>query len=467
MPHSDSKKTITALLLTLLILPFVINCFFAYPQTDDFAYSVAARSLGAFKAQYDCYMNWSGRFTSTALLSINPLVYDSLAGYRLIFALLIAAQLGSLYLLTHALTKRTLAWQEKLIFSLVLFFVYLDQMDDLRSGLYWMAGVVTYQIAETIMILWLSLVLLIDQNQEYDNLWNKGAVLVLSLFLGGTNEVVLSLTFLFSMVLISYQYALKKRVTRFNVATLVAVATGSCLGLLAPGNFARMKSDYDSHRNIWSIAWNACKASLASMEVWMTYPVTLILVAAVFFTVTSRPQLRAVFAGIKVLYSTCVLLLVVFVGFFIPYWGTGMYPQNRVLNMIYFFFMIGFMINVAVIFSKFGEAASAFLRNIPTKPSIMITAAFVVVLFGLQTSNFMTVTKDLLSGDSLRYSREMEQKQSQIIQCATSDCTTEDVTTRPASLYFYFIGVDSQYWVNRAYAAYLGKKTVSLAKENP
>ncbi|WP_224982610.1 DUF6056 family protein [Geomonas agri] len=464
MPISDAKKTVTVLFFTLLILPFVINCFFAYPQTDDFAYSVAARTLGVFKAQYACYMNWSGRFTSTALLSTNPLVYDSLAGYRLVFAFIIAAQVGSLYLLTHAVTRRALAWREKLIFSLALLFAYLDQMDDLRSGLYWMAGVVTYQVAATMLILWLSLVLLIDQDAKYDNPWNKGAVLVLSLFLGGTNEIVLSLTFLISVVLIAGQYALKKRLTGFQVATFVAVATGSCLGVFAPGNFARMKSDYDTHRDIWTIAWNAGKASLASMEVWMTSPMTLILATAVFCAVASRPQLRATFARIKVVYATGTLLLVGLLGFFIPYWGTGMYPQNRVLNLVYFFFLIGWMMTAAVIFARLADPALALLKNIPSKGGSTVAAAFLTLLFCLQTSNFVTVTKDLVSGDSLRYSREMLQRQSHVIQCADSQCTAQDVTTRPASLYFYFIGSDPQGWVNRAYAAYFGKKSISLAK---
>ncbi|MBU5612535.1 DUF6056 family protein [Geomonas azotofigens] len=464
MPISDSKKTLAVLLLTVLLLPFVINCFFAYPQTDDFVYSVAARSLGFLTCQYDWYVKWSGRFTSTVLLSINPLVHDSLAGYRLSFALLIAAQVGSLYLLTHALTKRTLAWQEKLAFSLALLFACLDQMDDLRSWLYWMAGVATYQVAATMMVLWLSLILLMDQDQKFDNLWNRGAVLALSLFLGGTNEIVLSLTFLFSLTLIAYRYASRKTLTPFHIATFFAVATGSCIGVFAPGNFARMKSDYDTHRTVWTIAWNAFKAALASMEVWMTYPVTLILVTAVFCTVISRPQLRAIYGRIRILYSMCMLLLLVVLGFFIPYWATGMYPQNRVLNIIYFFFMIGLTINVAVIFSKLGEPALAFLKNIPSKRCSMVGVVFLAVLFCLQRSNFVTVTKDLLSGDSLRYSREMQQKQSQLIHCATSHCTTSEVTTRPASLYFYFIDSDPQNWVNRAYAAYFGKESVSLAK---
>ena len=138
-------KIIIIFMLIALLTPFIINCFFAYPQTDDFCYSAIARNLGFIKTQYHVYKTWSGRFTSTALLSINPLVYGSLIWYKLVFAFLLLAQIASILLMTCAITKKTLSWQDKFIFVLMLLIAYLNRMDDVRSGLYWMAGVITYQ----------------------------------------------------------------------------------------------------------------------------------------------------------------------------------------------------------------------------------------------------------------------------------------------------------------------------------
>lgn len=105
--HSSvTMKRIIFVLLTALISPFIINCFFAYPQTDDFMYSHIARDMGFLKSQYHWYTTWTGRFMSTALLSVNPLVYNSLVGYKLAIALLIIAQLVSIYLLSDVLTKK-------------------------------------------------------------------------------------------------------------------------------------------------------------------------------------------------------------------------------------------------------------------------------------------------------------------------------------------------------------------------
>ena len=460
----ESAKKIVIILLIALIAPFVINCFFAYPQTDDFCYSHISRSMGFIKTQYHVYVTWSNRFTSTALLSINPLVYKSLTGYKLVFAIFILAQLASIFILTDALTKKMLTWQEKLIFALSLLFAFLDQMDDLRSGLYWMSGVITYQVSETLMFLFIALFLFISQDQKSDNLLNKSVVIILAILLGGTNEIVMALVLLITTLFIMNSYAVKKIINPFQAATFIAVVTGSCICLLAPGNFNRI-SEYHDRKNIFITAWNALNSALTSIEVWITSPLTLILMAMVLFAVTSKPQLRILFGGFKIAISACLLLFLIFLCFFIPYWGTGMYPQNRVLNMTYLFFLIGWMINLAIIFAHYGETLLHLINKIPIKTGGIFVAAFMIALFCFGTSNFMLVSKDLLSGESIRYNAQMRQRESQVINSDKDTCTLENITSTPRSLFFYFIGQDKDYWVNGCYATYFGKKSVALSKK--
>lgn len=457
----ESTKKILIILLILLILPFILNCFFAYPQTDDFCYSQIARSMGFFKAQYKVYVTWSGRFTSTALLSINPLVYQSLAGYKLVFAIFMLAQLASIYLLTDAVTKKILSWQEKLIFALTVLFAFLDQMDDIRSGLYWMAGVVTYQVAETLMFIYIALILLMNQDRDYGSVLNKCLVLTLAILLGGTNEIVMVLVLLITALLILNSYTVKKIINPFHVTTFIAVVIGSCICLLAPGNVNRL-SDYHERKNLFITAWNALNSTLESIVVWITSPLTLILMAMVLFTVLNKPQLRILFGGFKIVRSACLLLFLTFVCFLIPYWGTGMYPQNRVINMIYLLFLIGWMVNLAIIFANYGGEILHYLKKIPIKTGCVTVAVFMIALFSLGTSNFILVTEDLFNGESFRYNTEMLQRESQVISSDKVNLTLEDITSNPRSLFFCFIGRDKDYWVNGCYATYFGKKSVVL-----
>lgn len=435
--RSDSLKTAALLFLVVLIAPFIVNCFFAYPQTDDFMFSVASRDSGFLKAQYDTYINWSGRFTSTALLSINPLVYGSLTGYRTVFAVVIAAQIASLYLLAGALTRDVLSRRERVLIALALFFAFLDQMNDVRSGLYWMAGVVTYGVAQAMMALWLSLVLLLHQDRHRNTTHLQGGVLLLSLLLGGTNEIALVLTVFGATLFLWFRYRATGRVGLFHVGTLVAALTGGSLAALAPGNFARMSGQYHVQRDLAVVAWDALQASLASMAVWVTTPLALMLMAAVFFAVTGRPRLRAALSGVTVPSALLILFLVMFTSFLVPYWATGSYPQNRVLNMIYFCFLAGWLILVAIIAAGAGEAVVGSIRNVCSRRWGLLTAGL-AALFSIQSSNAVMVSRDLASGLSYRYSKEMEQKQSQLTQDPCDVCTVRDVVNRPASLYFTF-----------------------------
>lgn len=460
---TNTIKTIVIILLTALITPFVINCFFAYPQTDDFFYSFISRNLGFFKTQYHVYVTLSGRFTSTALLSINPLVYNSLAGYKLFFAILILVQLSSIYFLIDALTKKMLSWQEKLIFALTLLFAFLDQMDDVRSGLYWMAGVITYQVAETLMLFYISLFILINQDRKYGSLLNKCVTIILAILLGGTNEVVLVLVFIITSLIIINSYVIKRIITPFQIATFIAVSIGSCIGIMAPGNFARM-SDYHDRKNLFITVWNSLNLAFTSIEVWITSPLALILMGMVLFVVIRKPQLRTLFGSFKIVSSTCLLLFLTFICFFIPYWSTGMSPQNRVINMIYLFFLVGWMTTLAIIFAHFGESILLLMKKIPIKTGFVVIVAFLITLFSFGASNFLLVTKDMLSGDSFSYNAQMRQRESQIINSDKDNCTLENITSTPRSLFFYFISQDKDYWVNGCYATYFGKKSVALLK---
>ena len=460
---SDSFKVIIIIVMIVLISPFVINCFFAYPQTDDFTFSSVPRDMGFLNAQYHWYTEWTGRFTSCALFSINPLAYNSLAGYRVLLAILMVVQLASIYLLTDALTRKTLSWQEKLIFTLALLFAFLDQMNDVRSGLYWMAGVINYQFAETLLMAYFTLLLLVSEDRKHVSMGNKCLAIILAALLCGTNEIVLVLMLFIAAFITCHNYAARRNVSTFQLATIVAVAIGSCFALLAPGNFVRIHG-YVERKNLLTTAWNAFETSMKSIGVWITSPLALILACMVFFAVISKPQLKTLFCNIKISNSACILLFLTFICFFIPYWATGMIPQDRVVNMIYHLFLIGWMITLAIAFAHLGKPAIQVIKKIPIGAGGLLLVVYMSALFSMGTSNFVLVTKDLLSGSSLRYSAEMQEKESELLESDEDACTVEDIVNTPPSLFFYFIGPDAEDWINRGYATYFGKKSVVLAK---
>jgi hypothetical protein len=60
-------------LLTIVLAVFAGLCTFAYPSADDFCYAATAKNLGFVGSQIYWYANWSGRFTSSAIVTLNEM----------------------------------------------------------------------------------------------------------------------------------------------------------------------------------------------------------------------------------------------------------------------------------------------------------------------------------------------------------------------------------------------------------
>ena len=459
----NSTRIILITLLTILVLPFIINCFFAYPQTDDFCFAHMSYNLGFLKAQYNMFFEWTGRFTSTALLSINPLVYHSLTGYNFTLAFIMLSLFASIFLLTNALIKKAVSWQGKLIFSLTIFFAYLDRIDDIRSAFYWMAGAITYQIALTLLIAYILLLLKIDEDRNNGKLPHKYLAVFIGFFLCGTNEIILVITLIITAYFVVNNYWMNKQLNIFQAAIVTVVTVGGGLGVLAPGNYVRLLKSYE-RQSIVVTAWYAFKKTLVTVGYWMTSPMTVILMAMILFAAIRMPDIKPIFVRFRIISSLSILFLFTFLCFFIPYWCTGAPPDNRVINMTYLIFLVGWLISCAIIAVRYGEPLVDALKIIPVKTGVVFVVVFMFFLFSIGSSNFSLVAKDLLSGDSFKYNIEMRQRALQITTSDQENCSLKKNSVMPDSLYFYFIGPDKNYWVNSCYAKYFGKKSVIVTK---
>lgn len=459
---TDRLITAYIIILAILFIPYVANCFFAYPQTDDFCYTSVSADLGFIKSQCNWYTTWTGRFFSTALLSINPLVYKSLAGYRFILALFILFQLASLCLLTKVVTNGVLTYKENIIFATALLASNYDQMEDIRSGLYWMAGVVTYQVAASLMFVYLSNLLVLSNSYVKKNSHIGVAITILcAFFLQGTNEVMLVLNILITVTIIYYSYNNSKNNGFYHLYTLLAVLIGSLLSLLAPGNYVRINT-FSRNEGVFVIVYKALLKTMSLIELWVTAPSTLILLILVFVAINNRPRLKKIFIECKLSLSLSILFGLTFMSVLVPYLITGLPPENRILNMTNLLFLSGWTILCAIMSARFGERFLKLFDSYRIAGMQIVVFIYIAALFGIGSSNYVLVTNDILSGNSYKYSLEVERKEKFLIDSLEKIEVVEDIQTTPHSLFFDYIRYNGDHWVNKCYASYLGKNRVSL-----
>src|SRR5690606_12661622 len=89
---------------------------------------------------------WTGRYFSTALLSISPILLKSFFLYQLVSLLVFIGSLHSLYFLIKCLSPISKK-SHIFILALVSLLSFLSFMPDITEAFYWFPGTATYQLA--------------------------------------------------------------------------------------------------------------------------------------------------------------------------------------------------------------------------------------------------------------------------------------------------------------------------------
>ena len=86
------------------------------------------------------------------LSSINPLVFRSIAGYKIITLIFILLFIYSVYYLVSNIALDKISIKQKLICTLSFCYLFFYGMPTVNLGLFWLASAVIYQFANIMMI---------------------------------------------------------------------------------------------------------------------------------------------------------------------------------------------------------------------------------------------------------------------------------------------------------------------------
>ncbi|MDQ2793068.1 MAG: hypothetical protein M3Y12_03550, partial [Bacteroidota bacterium] len=150
-PPSPLRLLLPRLGIVLALAPFLLLCAFNQPFFDDFRNATWLREHGTWGVQVWLFRTWTGRFTTTFLMTVlNPVAYGWLGGVQVVAAGLVLGLWASVAHLLRALRWPPLGlscscgrafWAAGLL--LVLF---CNAAPALFSFLYWFAGALVYQL---------------------------------------------------------------------------------------------------------------------------------------------------------------------------------------------------------------------------------------------------------------------------------------------------------------------------------
>lgn len=355
-------KYAVALLLVIVIVPFVIVCFYAFPFADDFCFAWTASENISFAQKFlNQYLFWNGRYTADVLANLHPLVWGDIFSYQVALAISLAATPLVLYWLVREFVEGI----DGVLTALYLTLLYLNHQPNITEGIYWFIGVANYHVANLLFVAQLTLFIrILRQPTALFATVMAGVLLIVAI---GCNEIGALLFPCF--YLITYFHTKRKVVLLFLLVATVA----SAFVFFSPGNLVRAQLFNHRFDVLHSLVYSVLQTARFLMSWWLNIPFVLISILVLMRT----PQMR-----ITVNYRLLAIsmLSVLLMGSFLPYIATGVLGQHRTINFVYFFFLLLW----AIFLLALPERISVVIRQIMCKrkylPHIFMVLAIVLIV---------------------------------------------------------------------------------------
>lgn len=254
-----------------LLLPFFAVATCTHAQCDDYLYASRIIDHGFWGAQVAWYKDWTGRFSSTFVLSLVALLPKPNSSYPYIPILTLMALITALW----TVARRVLPHSFKLYrvpLAALATAALLAQTRAPGDTVLWNSGAVTYTWA-LIGVLVLGVLL----SRPRPGLQVAG-VTALAFFLTGFNELAAIAVCVMGFAGVTYWLFQRKRPPGVWICVAVAGLIGLVATAAAPGNALRSAMEVGARRETRSIvemAGIAFEFSLGESALFATHPATL------------------------------------------------------------------------------------------------------------------------------------------------------------------------------------------------
>ncbi|MCB4799703.1 DUF6056 family protein [Neotamlana laminarinivorans] len=451
------STNVILILCSVVVFPFLLISVFNNPSADDFCYSNYARDLGYFGLQKEAYFGWSGRYLPTLILGIPNLISGSFVVYKLVPVLLLINLFIAVYHLVSSIFV-TLSTKNKCLLAIITVALYLAQMPSPTQGFYWLAGSVTYQLSIILALFMFSYVIryLTTKNRKF-----VITAIFLAFFIMGSNEITLvfvNLIIGFAIVYMFFQY---RKIDSGMLALFVVMLACSAFVLLSPGSASRATTYPGNQQFMYSVL-KTLKATKRHLGDWLpSIIVVLLLFFNSFAKTASKIKTPDVFK-VKLFFPVLIVFSFLILGIFPVYYSLKWVPF-RVVNLVYFFFLLGVFYVSFILFFKLKEKEKPFIKLSKwTK-----IALFALVFFRLGGDNNVRVAySDLFSGKAYAYNKALNERYKIIKQSKDKTVVIPKLTVFPETIFFEDVKPDSKHWINACYNSYFNKSEITYKSKN-
>ncbi len=449
-------KKLTLLGTLLAILPFMILSFFCHPAYDDYLIGAHVLKTGFIERQVDIYKTAGGRYFPTALITVfNPLPSESFAGYKAVALLIILLTFLSIFAFVGALLKSSFSRLDKLIAAGFLTALFCNQMPDVTESYYFMTGSIVYHLPNILTLFFFALVLKSSEKSKLSKLLLMLLCCALIIAIVGSTETSMLILALVVFPITIKTWAAKSDQRWWWLVFSVLTVICSAVVILAPGNAIR-GSYYPGHHRFFYSLGMSLRQEVSFLLIWFSN-FAFVLGTILFIPIAAGlSEKLPAFKRLRVnpiLFSTALLLLI-FLGLFPAYWSMGMMGQHRTITTVYFFFVIGWFINIALWVDYLNRRWGFKPADLPNYAYVIaVPLILCTLLFG---NNTRVAIMDLVRGRAYRYDQAVSKRHVQYEKCAREgnidNCAVESVSDLPTTITnpYYETEIDiqseKQYW---------------------
>ena len=465
-PLIDRLATVLVFLLFLLAyVPLVALSVHNHPSAaDDYCFADTAVRYGFWQAQKFYYDGWTGRYFSNMLVHGSPLVWGWYGGYRFIPALMATGLTGATYAVVSEFFRGE-SLKNRLMATGLLFFLIVLSLQSTVEAFFWTAAIATYTVPTILTIYLLAVISKWYRLPQGPMRWLTaiwaGFLVFASVGSGETNLVLLILLLL---AVASYRLVFLRRFDPLLAWLVLVSLVSAWLLFRAPGNAVRMGSNEAKAGEFlksiaMSFGWLA-----RSMAFWLLktpiLPFSLLFIPIARRLVRHGSLVRDLFlipAGLLTLVYLGVLAATIFPS----YYGLGIAPYARTMNVLFVFFAAGWFYVLTVWVGWFDRRGRGLtiMQKWPV-PIWIVTGIWVAGSIAFSTPVRQLYT-DWLSGDAATYDREMTERHNQLLTSADT-IRLRPISVYPPSLFVEDIKPDRTHWWNRCQSGYYGRKVTIL-----
>lgn len=284
---------------------------------------------------------------------------------------------------------------------------------------------------------------------------------LITFLIAGCNETIMLIWLVLLLLVNIYSLLKHKKIDPLFALLFIVAAAGSIIVFSAPGNVVRGGSFRNAHRPFFAIT-NSLAYTFIYMAAFGSVPFGLFLVWVVRNARKIQERLNWNWISRSSLARTfAVFCAVQFCTFFPALWSMGGKPPKYVYNMTIFFYIplsVLTLLQLAIIFpDKF-----RLLEKVNLEGKKMVLAFCVIFLL---LGNNGRAIYDIL-WDAPRYSAQLRERHEIIMNSAGQEAVVEELRNKPKSIFYSDIEDDPADFKNQQYARYFHLKSVAKKRSH-